>query len=321
MKTLLITGGAGFIGSHFVNYVLNNTTEYKIINLDCLTYASNSLNIIDERYKFIKANICNKTEVEKVFQENKIDTVINFAAESHVDKSISDPTAFLKTNVIGVQILLDACRNYWKELEKNLFIQISTDEVYGSTQDKEYLNEQAKLNPSNPYSASKASAELLIKAYGNTYNFPYIITRSCNNYGPNQNTEKLIPKTIKSLLENKDIAIYGNGNNKRNWIFVEDNCNAILEILKTGKVRETYNITSEEEKTNNELVQEIIRIYSNYNKTNSEIKYIADRLGHDTQYSISSQKIKKTLNWKPTHSLEKGLTTTIESYLKIDNNK
>jgi len=214
-----------------------------------------------------------------------------------------------------VQILLDTCKKHWKDLKNHLFLQISTDEVYGSTSDKEYLNEQAKLNPSNPYSASKASAELLVKAYGKTYDFPYIITRSCNNYGPDQNEEKFMPKTIKSCIDNKDIHIYGNGNNKRNWIFVEDNCSAILKILKDGKLGEIYNITSEEEKTNNELALEIKKIYSDFNRTTSEIKYIEDRLGHDIQYSISSQKIKQTLNWKPTHSLEEGLKLTIKSYL------
>ncbi len=330
MKTILITGGAGFIGSHFINYISSNSNKYKIINFDKLTYASNvemvskSMGTDSEdsqtlskqglyplAYTFIKGDISNKEDVEKVFRDNDIDIVINFAAESHVDKSIDDATNFIKTNVIGVQVLLDACKNHWGNYEKHLFFQISTDEVYGSTPKGEIFDEEAPYNPGNPYAASKASAEMLVKAYNNTYGMPYIITRSSNNFGANQNVEKLIPKTIHACKNNEDITIYGNGENKRTWLYVEDHCQALLKIVDSNIKNEIYNISSKNQLTNNQAAKEILESFP---KSKSKIIYIKDRLGHDTQYKITSQKIQKELNWQPKTTFQEGIT-------KIINNK
>ncbi|MDE5604919.1 MAG: dTDP-glucose 4,6-dehydratase [Eubacterium sp.] len=312
---LLVTGGAGFIGSNFIFYQLKNHPEDRIICLDKLTYAGNleTLESVknNPNFRFVKADICDKEAVDKVFSEEKPDVVVNFAAESHVDRSINDTNVFLQTNIIGTQVLLDACRKY-----NARFHQISTDEVYGDLPiDRTDLKftEATPLNPSSPYSASKASADLVVLSYYKTYGLPVTITRCSNNYGGYQYPEKLIPLTILNALKNKPVPVYGNGKNVREWIYVEDHCEAVDFVLRNGKIGEIYNIGGSTEKSNIDVVTKVLEIM---NKPKSLISYVADRPGHDRRYAVDCSKIKKELLWQPKTDFDKGLEHTVKWYLE-----
>lgn len=328
-KVLLITGGAGFIGSNFINYILKKYPEYKVVNLDKLTYAGSLENIKEvennPNYYFIKGDIGNRELVEHIFKEFKPNYILNFAAESHVDRSIQGPEIFIKTNVYGTQVLLDVAKEFWEkeEIEDLKFIQISTDEVYGSLplESKEKFTEESPLKPNSPYSASKASADLLCRAYFVTYGFPVIITRSSNNFGPRQYPEKLIPLAIKRALEGKEIPVYGDGQNVRDWLYVEDNCKGIDIVLHKGKIGEIYNIGGENEWKNIDLVNLICDIIAEEKKEPKEkykklITFVKDRPGHDRRYALSIEKIKQELGWKPESEFIPSLRETIRWYLK-----
>ncbi len=327
--TLLVTGGAGFIGSNFIRYILEKDSEYKVINVDKLTYAGDLENLADvterDRYRFIKADIRNREAMDKVFRESEIKIVINFAAESHVDRSIDEPEVFFETNVIGTQVLLDTAKKHWKKSPSdkycNLykpgvrFIQISTDEVYGDTLDSGKFKEETPLQPSSPYSASKASADLLVGSYYKTYGLPINITRCSNNYGPYQFPEKLIPLVINNCMKGIEIPVYGDGRQIRDWLHVLDHCSAIDHVMSRGIPGEIYNIGGNCEKTNLEIIKSIIGIL---NKSDSLVKFVKDRPGHDRRYSIDNSKIMRTLGWYPKHSIEDGLTETINWYIEND---
>ena len=329
MKNILVTGGAGFIGSNFIKYMLN-TYDYNIINLDNLTYAGNLDNLKEVEnnpsYTFIKSDIRDRETLDKIFSQYNIDTVVNFAAESHVDRSIIEPEIFLNTNVIGTQALLDAARKYWKKHAGNdrcceyksgvKYLQISTDEVYGSLGEKGYFDEDTNLNPNSPYSASKASADMIVRSYYQTYNLPVNITRCSNNYGMYQFTEKLIPKCIYNALNNINIPVYGDGMQIRDWLYVEDHCRAIDKVLHIGKIGEVYNIGGNNEKSNIDIIKLILE---RLGRDESLIKYVDDRLGHDRRYAIDSTKIQKELNWKPKFTFETGIEKTINWY--VENSK
>lgn len=315
-NNILITGGAGFIGSNFIELILS-TRYYNIVNIDALTYAGNLENLkgLEEKYsnyKFAKANILDKNIIKKILQDNEIDTIINFAAESHVDRSILDSSPFLDTNVKGTLNLLDLAN----ELKIQKFIQISTDEVYGSLGAEGFFTEQTPLNPNSPYSASKTSADMFAFAYHHTYGTPVLITRCSNNYGPKQFPEKLIPLIISNCLENKQIPVYGDGLNVRDWIYVNDHNLAILDVLEKGKTGQVYNIGSSNEKTNIEIVKTILNILG---KSEELITYVKDRPGHDKRYAIDSSKIQNELGWSPKMNFENGIKQTIEWYLNNQN--
>ncbi len=305
MQRILVTGGAGFIGSNFVRHVMNHT-KYSVINLDKLTYAGNINNIRDmrdgRRHKFVRGDIRNRKVVRSLAK--KVDTVVNFAAESHVDRSIRDSQVFFETNVLGTHTLLDACREF--DLR---FQQISTDEVYGS-RERGSCKETDVLHPSNPYSASKAAADLLVNAYHTTYGLHVTVTRSTNNYGPNQHPEKFIPRLITNALRKKPAPIYGSGMNVRDWIFVDDNCRAIRLILEKGATGEVYNIAGRNQKRNIDVAREILRRLS---IPMTMIRFVADRPGHDFRYSLNCEKIRQ-LGWKPRVAFEEGLQVTIDWY-------
>ncbi|MTI66082.1 MAG: dTDP-glucose 4,6-dehydratase [Firmicutes bacterium] len=326
MDRYLITGGAGFIGSNFIKYLFENNKDIKVINVDKLTYAGNLKNLQciknNDNYTFIQEDICNRNSLEEIFKFYKPNYIINFAAESHVDRSIESSEKFIKTNVLGTQVLLECSLK--SKIKK--FIQISTDEVYGSLESG-FSTEESLLRPKNPYAASKASADLLVQSFYNTYGLPIIITRSSNNYGPHQHNEKLIPKIITNCLDRRKVPIYGRGTNVRDWIYVLDNCDAIKKVLNKGSIGEIYNISSNIEKRNIDLVKIIIKKIKEVlqNKgINTEginedlIKYVTDRKGHDKRYGINATKLKETLNWNITTQLESGLEKTINWY--IDNN-
>ena len=317
MKKMLITGGAGFIGSNFIHYILSKYNDYQVINLDKLTYAANLENLKDiednKNYKFIHGDIADQEFIFKLFENEKFDIVINFAAESHVDNSILNPQIFTITNILGTQVLLDACRKY----NIKRFHQVSTDEVYGELplDDKSILfTEKTPLNPSSPYSASKASADMLVKSYYRTYSLPITISRCSNNYGPYQHLEKLIPLMISKAINNDNLPVYGNGLNVRDWLHVYDHCTAIDLIIHEGKIGEIYNIGGNNEKSNIDVVKIILK---ELGKSEKLIKYVNDRPGHDLRYAIDSTKIKTTLNWKPVYSFEKGILDTIKWYTKM----
>jgi len=312
---ILVTGGAGFIGSNFLHYMVEKYENYDFVCLDALTYAGNYenlLNIIDkENFKFIKGDITDRDFINNLFEEEKFDWVINFAAESHVDNSIKNPNIFLMTNIIGTQVLLDA------SLKNNVkrYHQISTDEVYGDLPlDRKDLkfSETNPLCTSSPYSATKASADLLVQAYIRTYNLPATISRCSNNYGPYQFPEKLIPVVISRALKNENIPVYGNGLNVRDWIHVKDHNIAVDLIMHKGKIGEVYNIGGNSEKTNIELVKLILK---ELNKPESLIKFVEDRKGHDLRYAINSTKIEKELGWQRIYNFENGIKDTIDWYL------
>lgn len=312
MKTILVTGGAGFIGSNFIRYMLNKYEDYKIINLDLLTYAGNLENLKDvednPNYEFIKGDIADRELVNNLFEKYKFDYVINFAAESHVDRSIEDPGIFVKTNIMGTQVLLDAAKKYG--IEK--YLQVSTDEVYGALGSTGMFTEKIPLAPNSPYSASKASADLLVRAYYKTFGLPVNITRCSNNYGPYQFPEKLIPLMIVNALEDKDLPVYGDGLQVRDWLHVKDHCSAIDTVLHKGKIGEVYNIGGNNEKKNIEIVKLILE---KLGKPESLIKYVKDRPGHDRRYAIDNTKITTELGWEPSYTFEQGMEETIQWYL------
>lgn len=326
MKTYLITGGAGFIGSNFILYMLKKYKDIKIINLDKLTYAGNLENLKnienDERYIFVKGDICDAELVSSLFAKYEIDYVAHFAAESHVDRSIREPEVFAKTNVLGTVNLLNCAKNAWETedgwKEGVKFLQVSTDEVYGSLGDEGYFMETTALDPHSPYSASKAGADMMVKAYGDTYKMPVNITRCSNNYGPFQFPEKLIPLLINNCLKLIDIPIYGNGLNIRDWLYVEDHAKAIDMVINSGIIGEIYNVGGHNERTNLQIVDTVIK-YINENVdikvTESLKKFVEDRKGHDRRYGIDPTKIKKELGWYPETKFEVGIVKTIKWYL------
>ncbi|MBR1778911.1 MAG: dTDP-glucose 4,6-dehydratase [Clostridia bacterium] len=330
MKTYLVTGGAGFIGSNFVHYMLKRYNDAKIINVDSLTYAGNLENLKsiegNPNYTFVKANICDKEAMSRIFEKNDIDYVVNFAAESHVDRSISDPEIFVETNVKGTVNLLNVAKEFWQAGEDEYkngckFLQVSTDEVYGSLGAEGFFTESTPLCPHSPYSASKASADMLVKAYFDTFKLPINITRCSNNYGPYQFPEKLIPLIINNALHHRDLPIYGDGLNIRDWLYVEDHCKAIDMVIRSGKIGEVYNIGGHNERMNVTIVKTIIEyINENVDKEVDDtlITYVKDRKGHDRRYGIDPEKIKNDLGWYPETSFEVGIKKTINWYL---NNK
>jgi dTDP-glucose 4,6-dehydratase len=309
--TIIVTGGAGFIGSNFVRYMVNKYSDYHIINLDALTYCGNLENLKDiedkDNYTFVKGDIRDKDIVDDLVKE--CDYVINFAAESHVDRSITDPEIFIKSNVLGTQVLLNAAKEYGVDK----YIQISTDEVYGTLGKTGYFTETTPLQPNSPYSASKAGGDLITRAYFETFDLPINITRCSNNYGPYQFPEKLIPLMISNTLEDKKLPVYGDGKNIRDWLHVHDHCTAIDLVLHEGKLGEVYNIGGHNEKTNMEITRLILDAMG---KDESSIKYVEDRLGHDRRYAISNDKITTELGWKPSLTFEEGIKITIDWYLK-----
>ncbi|MEA1936837.1 MAG: dTDP-glucose 4,6-dehydratase [Patescibacteria group bacterium] len=308
---LLITGGAGFIGSNFIHYILGKYPDYKIVNLDKLTYCGNLDNLKEAEdnpnYKFIEGDICDKEKVAEIFEEEKPDFAVNFAAETHVDRSILDPDAFVKTNFLGMHILLETAKKFGIER----FLHISTDETYGSIENGKF-KEDDLLMPNSPYSASKASADLLARSYYKTFSLPVVITRSSNNYGPYQFPEKVIPLFISNITEGKKVPVYGTGKNIRDWIFVLDNCEGLDAVLHNGKVGEIYNIGGGNEKTNLELTKLIL---NELGKDESQIEYVDDRLGHDFRYALDIEKVKK-IGWEPKHSFEEAMKKTIRWYLE-----
>lgn len=311
MTQILITGGAGFIGSNFIRYMIEKYPNYKFINLDALTYCGNLENLEgiekNPNYNFVKGNITDKKLVDNLV--SKVDYIVNFAAESHVDRSIKDPEIFIKSNILGTQNLLNAAKKH--NIKK--FLQVSTDEVYGSLGKTGYFTEETPLQPNSPYSATKASADLMVRAYHNTFNLPVNITRCSNNYGPYQFPEKFIPLMISNALKDEPLPIYGDGKNIRDWLHVYDHCTAIDLVLHEGKLGEVYNIGGHNEKQNIEIVKLIL---STLNKDYSLIKFVNDRLGHDKRYAIDSNKIRTELGWEPKYTFETGIVETINWYLE-----
>lgn len=305
---VLVTGGLGFIGSNFILHLVKEYPQFKITNVDAEFVGSNKTNLIQlknkKNYQYIKGNICNQKLMDSLVA--KSDVVFNFAAESHVDRSITNPRAFVDSNVVGVHSVLESVRKY-----KTKLVHISTDEVFGSLKNGS-ADENYVFNPSSPYSSTKAAAELLIKSYWSTYNTDIVITRCTNNFGPRQFPEKLIPKTIILAIKDKDIPIFGTGKNIRDWIFVDDHCDAVMTVFRKGKSGESYNIAGHNELSNNYIVRKILKILG---KSTRLIKYVSDRPGHDFRYSLNSLKIQRELGWKPKYTFEKGLDITIEWYL------
>lgn len=326
MKNVLVTGGAGFIGSNFIRYILDGDKVDFVLNLDLLTYAGNLENLksveSDPRYCFVKGDIRDRDLLRSLFEKYNFDTVIHFAAESHVDRSIVDPGIFLSTNVQGTQALLDTAKAHWKlkpddkysrEYRAGVhYLQVSTDEVYGALEKTGMFTEETPLAPNSPYSASKASADLLVRAYYQTYGLPINITRCSNNYGPYQFPEKLIPLMIHNAQQDKPLPVYGDGMQIRDWLHVKDHCSAIYAVLSKGIPGEIYNIGGNNEKANLEIVRLILK---ELNKPESLIAYVKDRPGHDRRYAIDNTKITSQLGWKPTYTFEKGIHETIEWYL------
>ena len=312
---ILVTGGAGFIGSNFVYYMLEKHPDYKIVCIDALTYAGNLETLEDamknENFKFVKGDITDREAVRKLFSEEKFDIVVNFAAESHVDRSIETPEVFLKTNILGTQVLMDASR----EFDVKRYHQVSTDEVYGDLpldRPDLFFSEETPIHTSSPYSASKAAADLLVQAYQRTYNFPATISRCSNNYGPYHFPEKLIPLMIANALAEKPLPVYGEGLNVRDWLYVEDHCSAIDLIIHNGRVGEVYNIGGHNEKANIDVVKIIIK---ELGKSEDLITYVTDRKGHDMRYAIDPAKIHRELGWLPATKFDDGIKKTIKWYL------
>lgn len=313
MKNILVTGGAGFIGSNFVRMVLSEQPDTFIVNLDKLTYAGNLENLEGflnkAKHKFVKGDICDGQLVEKLIEEHKIEAIINFAAESHVDRSITAPKIFIETNIKGTLTLLETARE--KKIKR--FIQISTDEVYGELGSEGKFTEQTPYHPNSPYSASKAAADHLVRAFGHTWALPYNITNCSNNYGPYQFPEKMIPLMINNALNNKELPVYGDGLHIRDWLYVYDHCTAVWKVLTKAEPMKTYNIGGCNEKTNLEVVHLILE---RLGKPKSLIKHVTDRPGHDRRYAIDASRIMNELGWKPSVSFEDGLFKTIDWYLK-----
>lgn len=336
MKTYLVTGGAGFIGSNFIHYMFRKYgDEIRIINVDALTYAGNLENLkgLEEKYKyeFVKADIRDKKAISTVFKDNDIDYVVNFAAESHVDRSIENPEIFVETNVLGTLIMLNSAKDAWEDKDGSFkegkrFLHVSTDEVYGSLEDPDdYFYEDTPYSPHSPYSASKASSDFLVKAYVDTYHFPAVITNCSNNYGPYQFPEKLIPLIINNALHGKELPVYGDGKNVRDWLYVDDHCKGIDMVLNGGRTGEKYNIGGHNEKQNIEIIhiildtlKEILPDDDPRKKNVSEdlIRFVTDRKGHDRRYAIAPDKIKKELSWEPETRFEEGIKKTIAWYLQ-----
>jgi dTDP-glucose 4,6-dehydratase len=328
MTNILVTGGAGFIGSNFIKLMLGKYSDYHIVNVDVLTYAGNLENLIDvvnhPNYTFEKIDIRDRKRINDLFEKYNFKFVVNFAAESHVDRSIEDPEVFLTTNIVGTQVLLDTAKKHWKinpndkysiEFKPGVkFLQVSTDEVYGALGKEGMFVETMPLSPNSPYSASKASADLIVRSYNKTFGMPINITRCSNNYGPYQFPEKLIPLMINNCLNNKELPVYGDGLQIRDWLHVEDHCLAIDTVLHKGISGEIYNIGGNNEKANIEIVKLIIKTLG---KSESLIKYVQDRPGHDRRYAIDNTKITNQLGWKPLYTFEKGITQTIKWY--VDN--
>ncbi len=326
-KSILITGGAGFIGCHVVKLFVHNYPEYDIINLDSLTYAGNLENLKEiensSNYKFEKVDLMDEADLKEVFERHQITDVIHLAAESHVDRSISDPLAFVKTNVIGTVNLLNVAKTYWKNLEDHLFYHVSTDEVYGSLDDGGFFTESTPYDPQSPYSASKASSDHFVRAYANTYKLRMVITNCSNNYGPNQFPEKLIPLCIHNIKNNKPLPVYGRGENIRDWLFVVDHARAIDMVFHQGKTGETYNVGGFNEWKNIDIVkllcqkmdEKLGRVEGSSEKL---ITYVKDRAGHDLRYAIDASKIKNELGWEPSLQFEEGISKTIDWYLEND---
>ncbi|MCB7480637.1 dTDP-glucose 4,6-dehydratase [Christiangramia sediminis] len=325
-KSILVTGGAGFIGSHLVRHFVKKYPDYKIYNLDSLTYAGNLENLKDieelSNYEFIKADITDETMIAELFHKYQFDKVIHLAAESHVDRSISNPLAFVKTNIIGTLNLLNAFKSIWKDnFEGKLFYHVSTDEVYGSLGETGLFKETTSYSPNSPYSASKAGSDHFVRAYGETYGIPYVVSNCSNNYGPFQFPEKLIPLMINNIIEQKELPVYGDGKYTRDWLYVEDHVEAIDLIFHKARKGETYNIGGLNEWKNIEVISllcEILDDKLDREKGSSEklIYFIKDRPGHDRRYAIDSTKIAKELGWKPSINFREGLIKTIEWYLK-----
>jgi len=324
--TILVTGVAGFIGSNFVYYYLRKYKDRKIIGLDKLTYAGNLDNLSKlseeekKRFVFIKGDINDLELLEEIYSKYEIDGIINFAAESHVDRSIHDPSIFLKTNILGTQTLLHVYKQHYDERKRQKFLHISTDEVYGALGPTGYFTEETPLDPHSPYSASKASSDLIVKAYHDTYGLNTNITRCSNNYGPYQFPEKLIPLMIHNALNHKELPVYGDGKQIRDWLYVEDHCKAIDLVFEKGKSGEVYNIGGHNEKENIEIVKLIINYLQEKTKdkeiNESLIKHVKDRLGHDRRYAIDPTKIKNELGWEPETRFEQGIKQTIDWYLE-----
>lgn len=338
MKNILVTGGCGFIGSNFIRLVLQSMDGSRLINLDKLTYAGNPNNLAgleeDPRYRFIVGDICDSELLEKIFVEERIDTVVHFAAESHVDRSIDGPSAFIKTNIVGTFALLEVARKAWSRNDGQRgmasisssecrFLHVSTDEVYGSLGETGFFTETTPYDPRSPYSASKASSDHLVSAYYHTYGLPTLITNCSNSYGPYQFPEKLIPLIINNALTGKDLPVYGDGKNVRDWLFVEDHCKAILEVMKKGECGQTYNLGGGSEKQNIEIVHTIcdildkkVGLLPSGNPRRSLIKFVKDRPGHDRRYAIDATKIKDDLGWEPSMTFEEGILYTVNWYLE-----
>ena len=332
MQTILITGGAGFIGSNFITYFIENNKEIHVVNLDLLTYAGNleHLKELDNhpRYTFFEGDICKRDLVENLFKEYNFSGVIHFAAESHVDNSIKNPDAFVKTNVFGTFTLLDVAKNYWmnapfeyKEGYENArFHHISTDEVYGTLGAKGLFTETTPYAPNSPYSASKASSDFLIRSYFHTYGMNVVTTNCSNNYGPKQHDEKLIPTIIRKAISGENIPIYGDGKNIRDWLYVLDHCTGIELVYKNGKFGETYNIGGKNERNNlyiaNKICEILDEIYPKKNSYKNQISFVKDRPGHDFRYAIDASKVENELGWKAAENFESGILKTIQWYLK-----
>lgn len=328
MKNILITGGAGFIGCHVVNLFVKKYPEYNIVNLDALTYAGNleNLKLVENNsnYKFIKGDICDRVLMEEIFKKHKINNIIHLAAESHVDRSITNPFEFAQTNIIGTLTLLNQAKESWKdEFDDKLFYHISTDEVFGSLGKEGYFLEDTHYDPKSPYSASKASSDHFVSSYNNTFGLPTIITNCSNNYGPNQFPEKLIPLFINNIINKKSLPVYGKGLNIRDWLYVEDHARAIDVIFHKGEIGDTYNIGGFNEWTNMDLIKVLCKVMDKKlgrDKGTSEglITFVTDRAGHDLRYAIDSTKLKEQLGWEPSLQFEEGIEKTVDWYL---NNK
>jgi dTDP-glucose 4,6-dehydratase len=313
---VLVTGGCGFIGANFVRYMLNAHQDIQIYNLDLLTYAGNLHNLkgleTDHRYHFVKGDICDRILLDKLFGDYTFDTVVHFAAESHVDRSITGPEIFVKTNVLGTQILLETARERWDELfEGKKFIQVSTDEVYGSLGPAGYFTETTPYSPNSPYSASKAGADHMARAYQHTYGLPVIVTNCSNNYGPYQYPEKFLPLMITNAIDNVPLPVYGDGMNVRDWLFVEDHCRALDVVMQKGVAGQTYNVGGHNEWHNIDIVKLVLKIMG---KPESLITFVTDRPGHDRRYAIDASKIAAQLGWTPATKFEEGIKKTVEWY-------
>ena len=326
MKSILVTGGAGFIGSHLVRLLVNKYPEYHIVNMDVLTYAGNLENLKDieakENYTFVKCDICDFKKVKQIFEDYKIDSVIHLAAESHVDRSIEDPFSFAQTNVMGTLSLLQVAKSYWNENFTNkVFYHVSTDEVYGSLGQEGFFTETTKYDPHSPYSASKASSDHFVRAFYDTYGLPVVISNCSNNYGSYQFPEKLIPLFINNIVNNKSLPVYGKGENVRDWLFVNDHARAIDVIFHKGKLGETYNIGGFNEWKNIELIKVMIKTVDRLlgrkeGVSDNLITYVKDRAGHDLRYAIDSTKLKDELGWEPSLQFEEGIEKTVAWYLE-----